>query len=332
MMSPYPAGAAARDRFVLDRRPPRQLHDPWRSQGLLVEDERTADHTVERVATLFLTGRECPWRCAMCDLWQHTIAEDTPVGALPRQLDLALEPLTARPGVIKLYNASSFFDPRAVPVADYDGIARRLASFAHVVVESHPALVRDRVDRLLEALARHRGVSAPKIQLEVAMGLETADPVALARLHKGMTLELFARATGDLLRRGVAARAFLLVPPPFVAPAEEAVALRRSIEFALTAGVSVVSLIPTRTGNGALEALAQQGHFRSPRLADLERALEESLPEARGRVFADLWDLERLGECPACLPARRERLREMNLLQVVRPGVVCPRCGLGRAA
>ncbi len=317
---------------MLARRPPRPRHDPFAPQGVLVEEERAADGAVKDTVTVFLTGRECPWRCAMCDLWQHTIAEATPVGALPRQLDLALEPLTARPGVIKLYNASSFFDPRAVPVADYDAIARRLAAFAHVVVESHPALVGDHVDLLLEALARHRDASAPAVQLEVAMGLETADPEALALLHKGMTLELFARATADLLRRGVAVRAFLLVPPPFVAPAEEAVALRRSVDFAFAAGVSVLSLIPTRTGNGALEALAHQGLFRAPRLQDLERALEASLPEARGRVFADLWDLERLGECAACLPERRQRLREMNLRQVVGAGVVCSQCGRGRAA
>ena len=25
-----------------------------------------------RMATVLLTGRECPWRCAMCDLWTYT--------------------------------------------------------------------------------------------------------------------------------------------------------------------------------------------------------------------------------------------------------------------
>ena len=49
-MSLYPAGAAARDRFVLERRPPRATHDPWQSQAVLVEDELAADRTVARVA------------------------------------------------------------------------------------------------------------------------------------------------------------------------------------------------------------------------------------------------------------------------------------------
>ena len=72
------ATAAERDRFVLAQRPPRRRHDPWRHQGVLVEPERAADGRIVRVATIFLTGRECPWRCVMCDLWQHTIEEDTP--------------------------------------------------------------------------------------------------------------------------------------------------------------------------------------------------------------------------------------------------------------
>ena len=72
----YPAHARpARDRFVLERRGPRPQHDPWRHQGLIVEDERAADGGRARMATVFLTGRECPWRCAMCDLWRYTTVE-----------------------------------------------------------------------------------------------------------------------------------------------------------------------------------------------------------------------------------------------------------------
>ena len=47
---------------------------------------------------------------------------------------------------IKLYNAGSFFDPRAVPESDYDDVAVALAGCREVIVESHPALVGPRVD------------------------------------------------------------------------------------------------------------------------------------------------------------------------------------------
>src|SRR5260221_8472278 len=96
-MSTYPAGLAARDRFVIERRPPRVRHDPWLAQGLCVEEEPAANGTITWVATVFLTGRECPWRCVMCDLWQYTTTEDTPAGAIAEQVANARRALD-RPG------------------------------------------------------------------------------------------------------------------------------------------------------------------------------------------------------------------------------------------
>ena len=324
----YPSSRRERDRFVLDRRGPRPTHDAWRPQGTLVEDERAADGSIVRVGTLFLTGRECPWRCVMCDLWQHTIPGDTPAGALVRQLELGLQALEADghlPQHAKLYNASNFFDPRAVPDADYDAIAARLAPFHHVIVESHPALVGDRVSRFNGALARTaRGVRPPS--LEVAMGLETANPDALARLNKGLTRREFARAAGRLRSEGIALRVFLLVGVPFIGRGEQQDWIARSVAFAFDCGASVVSLIPTRSGNGALEALAGDGAFEPPGLEDLEAAFERALSNAPGRVFADVWDLQRIASCQACFDGRRERLRQMNLQQRVLPPAACPHC------
>ena len=91
------------------------------------------------------------------------------------------------------------------------------------------------------------------------MGLETAHPDALERLHKRMTVDGFRLAADELRALGVALRVFLLVSPPFVPHAEQDDWLLRSIDVALAAGASAISLIPTRTGNGALEALADQG-------------------------------------------------------------------------
>jgi archaeosine synthase beta-subunit len=331
-MSRYPAGPAARDRFVLDRRPPRPSHDPWRAQGLLVEDEPAADRTIARVATVFLTGRECPWRCVMCDLWQHTTPGDTPPGAIAAQVAAARDTLEAsRESVrqMKLYNAGSFFDPRAVPEGDYDAIAAALSGLTRVIVESHPSLVGARTSRLLETLDRHRtaGVAAPA--LEVAMGLETAHPEALEKLHKKMTVGGFVVAADRLKSLGVALRVFLLVSPPFVPRAEQDDWLLRSVDLACAAGASVVSLIPTRTGNGALDALAEDGCFSVPRLLDLERSLalaQSRMTTTGARVLADLWDLARFADCPRCLDARRDRLRAMNLEQRYLPQVSCPQC------
>ena len=323
------ATRAERDRFVLSRRPLRSRPGTWRHQGVLVEPERTADGRIVGVATIFLTGRECPWRCVMCDLWQHTITEDTPRGALVHQLDQALESIRgdgSGPEHVKLYNAGSFFDPRAVPEQDYEPLAARLAGFAHAIVESHPALIGPRLTRFRTALARGAG-DGPGPGLEVAMGLETAHVDALRQLHKGFCLDGFRRAADRVLQLGAALRVFLLVGVPFVAPAEQREWLARSVACAFACGASAVSLIPTRFGNGALEALGAAGLFAAPSLSDLEWALEEALGMVPpGRVFADTWDLQVFASCVSCLEPRRDRLRRMNLQQRVLPTAGCPDC------
>lgn len=290
---------------------------------MTVEQEACADGSLADVVTVFLTGRECPWRCAMCDLWRFTIETDTPAGALAKQIREAIGPVPARDGRprhVKLYNAGSFFDARAVPPSDYEAIAGAIAGFSRVIVESHPALVGPRVDQWLGALSTHG------IALEVAMGLETAHPEALERLNKRMTVAQFRDAAHALGRRGVGVRAFLLVSPPFVPHGEQREWLRRSVDEAFACGAQVVSLIPMRPGNGAVEALAREGLFTAPDLETLEDAFDEALARARGRVFADIWDLERLATCDACAAARRARLMTMNLTQRRLARVECPSC------
>ena len=331
----FPTTAASRDRFVLGLRGPRPTQDPWRHQGALVEEERSADGRRVQVATVFLTGRECPWRCTMCDLWRYTTVEDTPHGAIPKQVAAARAEAEVAHGpvdVMKLYNAGSFFDPRAVPDADYDGIAAALAGIPHIVVESHPALVSDRrcrVDRLLDALAGHRQPASCRMTLEVAIGLETVHPEALDRLNKRFTVDGFRRAASALVVRGIAVRVFLLISPPFVPELEQDDWLRRSLDISFASGATVVSLVPTRTGNGAMDALSNLGLFRRPSLADIERSIELALMDGdgRARVFVDLWNLESFAACPQCLASRRRRLHSMNLEQQIAPRLRCPACG-----
>ena len=265
----YPGTPAERDRFVIDLRGPRPPHDPSRYQDLAVDDELTERGTVARVGTVFLTGRECPWRCAMCDLWRFTTRDDTPAGAIPAQIETARAVWRDRGesiSRIKLYNASNFFDPRAVPDRDYETIGARVSGLDQVIVESHPSLIGSRVDRFLEALHG--------IPLEVAMGLETVHPAALDALNKRMTTDDFAQAADRLRRRGVSLRAFLLISPPFVPAEEQDAWLLKSVAFAEECGASVIALIPARGGNGTMEALTAQRLFRAPTAEDVLRSYD----------------------------------------------------------
>ena len=163
--------------------------------------------------------------------------------------------------------------------------------------------------------------------LEVAMGLETVHPHALERLNKGMTLDDFARAADVLRRSDVDLRAFVLVQPPFTPPEESVHWALRSLDFAREQGTRFVAFIPTRGGNGAMEALAAAGDFTPPRLSTLEEVLDRAVEDASSRggpvVVADLWDLERFSDCPNCFAARAARLRRMNLSQRIEPRVQC---------
>ena len=72
-------------------RPPKPQVDPWRPLDVLVEEERWSPMArMRRSMTVFLAGSECPFTCVFCDLWQYTLDEPTPPGAIPQQLEIAL--------------------------------------------------------------------------------------------------------------------------------------------------------------------------------------------------------------------------------------------------
>jgi radical SAM enzyme (TIGR01210 family) len=287
--------------------------DPWLPYGYFNEAERTSAGKVKQASTILLTNRECPFTCLMCDLWKHTTDDPVPPGAIPAQMDYALSRLPGA-SVLKLYNSGSFFDHHAIPVEDYPAIAERAKGKELVVVESHPAF-------LGEFCLRFQQLLTPS--LEVAIGLETVHPGVLERLNKQMTLNAFRKAVEFLGEHGISTRAFILLRPPFLSEEEGVEWACRSIDFAFQAGVALCSVIPVRAGNGALDSLAAGGFHREPSLASLEAVLEYGIGLNRGRVFADLWDLERFSTCQHCFEPRKKRLEQMNLSQQQVPEIEC---------
>src|SRR6266536_1637486 len=152
VITPYPAQPRERDRWIVAHRTRTNQLDPFRPHAFLLEQERAESGEAVSVATIFLTNRECPWRCLMCDLWKNTLPETVPPGAIPAQIDHALAELkggarvadtlsgnsgdsasaegrSLTPDVtsirqVKLYNSGSFFDPRAIPPEEHAEIAQ----------------------------------------------------------------------------------------------------------------------------------------------------------------------------------------------------------------
>ncbi|HEV3146587.1 MAG TPA: hypothetical protein VGZ47_22050 [Gemmataceae bacterium] len=304
---------------IVELRPRKNSVDPTRPYAFLVEPERTRAGVVANTGVVFLTNRECPFRCLMCDLWKNTTDRRVPDGAIAAQIEYAL---TRLPPIrhVKLYNAGNFFDAQAIPPADWPRIADLLDSFETIVVENHPRLLSRQCLEFRDLLCG---------ELQIAMGLETAHPEVLERLNKQMTLDDFARATEFLTSHEIAVRAFILLRPPFLSEEEGVDWAKRSLEFAFDVGVECCVVIPTRSGNGAMEELERQGLFALPSLQTLEDVLDFGIGLQRGRVFADLWDIEKLHPCDACRTRRIQRLSEMNLTQTVLPRVPCA-CEGGR--
>jgi radical SAM enzyme (TIGR01210 family) len=308
----YPETVAERDRWIVAHRRDLNasrmgfpLNRPIRS---IREEEAAWGAGLVNYLTVFLTNRECPWNCLMCDLWQETSLKRVSPGDIPSQIRFALSKMA--PGVpdrLKLYNAGSFFDAGAIPPEDYSSIAGLCRGFKRVVVECHPNLVGPRILRFQRELG--------ETELEIAMGLETVEAGTLELLNKRMSLEDYSRAAKFLKDHGIRLRSFVLVRPPFMEEQAAEFWAQRSIDFAFGCGAELVALIPTRGGNGALESLKSDGQFSEPRLSTLAAALRYGLALGKGIVIADLWDVDRWSRSDAGYDQLRRSLDLANRTQ-----------------
>lgn len=303
----------ANNDWIVSKRGTKNLVDQNQPYAWLVEKERNISGEIEDTAIIFLTNKECSFKCLMCDLWKNTTNQPVPIGAIPKQIEWALSQMP-KARHIKLYNSGSFFDEKAIPVADYEEIALLLENFETIIVESHPKLINEKCLNFRDLL---------KPELQVAVGLETVHPEVLPKLNKSMTLVDFGKSIGFLSQNGISSRAFILLRPPFLSEDEGVYWAKKSIDYAFDCGVECCIVIPVRGGNGAMELLSKKGQFEVPKIQSLETVLEYGIQLQLGRVFADVWDLSIFSDCTLCLEARTKRLNSMNLTQSIGDTVSC---------
>ena len=311
-MSKYP-DFTIDDKWILSHRPDKNPVDPEIPYAYIVEKERNASGEIVNTATIFLTNRECPFHCLMCDLWKNTTDFSVRKGSIARQIQYALDRLTPATA-IKLYNSGNFFDVRAIPQEDYADIALLVKNFDTIIVESHPKLINEKCLEFNEMLEG---------RLEIAIGLETCHPDVLSSLNKKMNLDDLKGSVTFLNDHGISSRTFILLNPPFLSKEEGIFWTRRSMDFAYEAGVDCCVIIPTRSGNGAIDWLHKKGYFYRPSIYALEEVMEYGIQLKKGRIFADLWDIEQFSTCEKCLDKRINRLTEMNLNQEISDRIHC---------
>ncbi len=344
-LKPLPSTTALRN-----LRPAKRDWNAEVPQGTLLEQESDGRGGTVLTATYFLTGSECRFTCSFCDLWKYTVDQPTPPGSLVRQIDSLHEQIAksgAAPRWLKLYNASNFFDPKNVPESECQEIALRCRGFERIIVENHASLFRSKTCRE----SAEQFASTCGAHLEVAMGLETIEPIAESLLNKSLHRSAFIDACDFLRSAGIGIRAFVLLQPPGTVTAESVDWAVRSCEFAFETGVERCSVLPTRDGNGWLDLLEQSGTWKPPNIDQMEQTLLKllgkghALRNAKGAVgfgsdecsppcrvaTLDLWDWERvLGGCAECRSERYAILSEMNLRQVPIHRTVCPCCEASR--
>jgi archaeosine synthase beta-subunit len=301
------------DRWILSKRGKKNAVNPRKPYAWLVEKERTASGRIEDSAIIFLTNRECSYHCLMCDLWKNTTDVSVPAGAIPQQIEWALEQMPEARN-LKLYNSGSFFDERAIHEEDYKSIASLVKNFETVIVESHPRLINEKCLIFRDML---------KPDLQVALGLETVHTEVLRKLNKQMTLNDFRNSVSYLTQHGILSRAFILLRPPFLSESEGIFWAEQSIDFAFSSGVECCTVIPVRAGNGAMDLLMEKNYFAQPDIRSLETVLEYGIRLNSGRVFADVWDLDIFSSCEKCIDERTNRLITLNLNQKIISPVSC---------
>ncbi len=258
-----------------DRRPaPAEADAASRYVRLWVEPEAIGADRVPAFV-LILHTRGCYWAdqkgCSMCGYAKDTLGRSATPAELASQLTRALGHYRGEP-YVKIYTSGSFLDDREVDPESRAGVVRAFAGSARrLLFETLPEFATDaNVAPLREAF---RG------ELEVALGLESTDPVVLAKyVHKNAPPSEYL-AAGDRLRAlGVRAKAYLLLKPPYLSESESVDDVVRSIGEA-SGHFDALSVNPVHIQNGTVvEWLYRRGRYRPPWLWSVVEALRNGAP------------------------------------------------------
>jgi len=289
----------------------RALRDPQRSAPAAWrrQIEIFPDSIPRPIGTLFAVNGACPLACIYCGLYREMTDRPATGGEIASQIEAARRAMPDVTG-LKIYNASSLFEPASIRQTDDDmaAIAASLEGLDFVVVEARA----ENASRARQLAARISG------RLEVAIGLEVADDRILALLNKPTTVARFRHAAEALAQAGISLRSFVLVGPPFVPAARIRPLALKTFSFARDCGSRVVSFLPVRASHAPMRRLAGRGFFSPPPLSAFFDVVAASVD--RGPVvLAETDGLAELPACPNCRGAIGESLRSLNELGVLPP-------------
>jgi len=277
---------------------------------------------------VILSAPGCAYACAQggctnCSFPQSFgLRHEVSAGEYDAQLGSALERIPADdrgPVQVDLFVSGSFFNPDEVPPAGQRLLLERAARaprIERVAVETRPEYVTAK--KIKNAVA-----AAQPLELEVAIGLESADRVIREqRIRKGFTWRDFEKAVQQLAGSGASMLVYLLLKPIATGEAE-------AIEDLVDSAGRVFDLVedlglPTRIGlepcfvgpDTELERAFEADEYRPPWLWSVVEVVRRIAP--RGPVQVGLSDEGRNPQraahnCDRCSVRVREALATFNL-------------------
>ena len=222
---------------------------------------------------LILRTRGCYWAdakgCSMCGYSKDTLGRSATPGELAEQVDRALRRYRGEP-YVKIYTSGSFLDDREVDPGSRLTIVRRFSGARRLLFETLPEFpTEETMGPLTDTFAG---------ELEVALGLESTDPVVLRRyINKGSTPDEYLRAADRVRSLGARAKGYLLLKPPYLTEEESVEDVVRSVAAAAP-HFDTLSINPVHIQNGTVvEWLYHRGRYRPPWLWSVVEALRRGV-------------------------------------------------------
>jgi len=72
-------------KWIVSKREKKNTVNPQKPYAWLIEKEHSPFGKIEDVGIIYLTNRESPFHCLMCDLWKNNTDKTMPISAIPKQ-------------------------------------------------------------------------------------------------------------------------------------------------------------------------------------------------------------------------------------------------------
>jgi radical SAM enzyme (TIGR01210 family) len=199
-------------------------------------------------AVIFLLSNGCEWAlksahgCTMCGHIAKQTRSDQPISSkdFVTQFETAFSTIDFEEiPILNVFNNGSFFNDAELPSDARRAILHTIGrnkAIKKLLVESRPEFINESIIHETESLI-------PKKELEIAIGLETANDLhRIISINKGFSLRQFTHAANIISNNNVKLRSYILLKPPFLSEKEAIDDAVSSIKTAFSVNTNTVSL------------------------------------------------------------------------------------------